>query len=337
MTQEQLAERLMISTAAVSKWEARNTYPDITMLLPLAEIFGVTVDNLLGYDEERANADVDNILAEIQRQFVAGRFSEVRELIRKARKKYPHDFRIMNKYMWELAGGSSGSNTESLLNSRDELTQICDCILDGCMQDDLRADAIHMKAKLLHADGDTKAALVLLSRLPAWYAPIAKEQLFDRDTYEFRYWNRKNCYGLMDVMAIKLARTVRFDPILSVSEKMQRMEAIAEAFSDLCGRDDLACFSIGETAIYGVAASMITMECATVEDIVRIREKQFSAMVKMMHLAESDDVLKELIRTTYQSDDLVRWQINRLLTSSHPNFAKLRDEPMYMDMIRKWS
>ena len=37
LTQEQLADLLGISTAAVSKWEARNTYPDITMLFPLAE------------------------------------------------------------------------------------------------------------------------------------------------------------------------------------------------------------------------------------------------------------------------------------------------------------
>ena len=63
LTQEQLAELLGISTAAVSKWEARNTYPDITMLFPLAEIFGVSVDTLLGYDEAKAKNEVENILA----------------------------------------------------------------------------------------------------------------------------------------------------------------------------------------------------------------------------------------------------------------------------------
>ena len=38
MTQEQLASLLSVSTAAVSKWEARNTYPDVTLLFPLAEL-----------------------------------------------------------------------------------------------------------------------------------------------------------------------------------------------------------------------------------------------------------------------------------------------------------
>ena len=51
LTQEQLAELLCVSTAAVSKWESKNTYPDITLLFPLASIFGVTIDELMGYDE----------------------------------------------------------------------------------------------------------------------------------------------------------------------------------------------------------------------------------------------------------------------------------------------
>ncbi len=228
LTQEQLAELLTISTAAVSKWEAKNTYPDITMLFPLAEIFDVTVDELLGYDEAKAKADVDKILAEYQRLYVEGRFSEGKELICNARKKYPHDYRIMNKYMWDVAGGSAGNDSETLLKNKDELTQLCDCILEGCTQDDLRAEAINMKAKLLHAAGDTEAALEILSKLPAWYAPIVKEQLFGKDTAEYRYWNRKNCYGLMYGMSIKLARIIRFDPTLSVEEKIKRLEPMVK-------------------------------------------------------------------------------------------------------------
>ena len=62
-TQEQLAELLCVSGAAVSKWEAKNTYPDITLLLPLAEIFGVGVEALLGYDEASAEEEAEQCLA----------------------------------------------------------------------------------------------------------------------------------------------------------------------------------------------------------------------------------------------------------------------------------
>ncbi len=36
LTQEQLAARLGVSAPAVSKWETNSSYPDITLLCPLA-------------------------------------------------------------------------------------------------------------------------------------------------------------------------------------------------------------------------------------------------------------------------------------------------------------
>lgn len=48
MTQSQLAGSLGISAQAVSKWESGLSCPDIMMLVPLADIFGVSTDILLG-------------------------------------------------------------------------------------------------------------------------------------------------------------------------------------------------------------------------------------------------------------------------------------------------
>lgn len=47
MTQAELAERLMVTDKAVSKWENGKGYPDITLLEPIAEVFGVSVMELL--------------------------------------------------------------------------------------------------------------------------------------------------------------------------------------------------------------------------------------------------------------------------------------------------
>ena len=337
LTQEQLAELLTISTAAVSKWEAKNTYPDITMLFPLAEIFGVTVDELMGYDEAKAKADVDKILAEYQQFGVDGRFEEREKLIVDARKKYPHDYRIMNAYMWDKAGGNAGNDAETLLKNKDELTHICDLILEGCNQDNIRVEAINMKAKLLHASGDTDGALEILSRLPTRYASIAKEQLFAKDTEEYRYWNKWNCYGSMDIMAIKLARIIRFDQSLSVSEKIQHLEPMAEAFAEMGKKKDLVFFCIGEQAIYAILAGMLTADNASIEDVIRIREKQITSMRKIMSLAENDNVLKELIKNTYKTDDMVDWLVTRLLYSPHPQFSELRENSKYMDMLNNMS
>lgn len=46
-TQKELAQRLFVSDKAVSKWECAASMPDISLLIPLSEILGVTVTELL--------------------------------------------------------------------------------------------------------------------------------------------------------------------------------------------------------------------------------------------------------------------------------------------------
>lgn len=48
MTQRQLAYYLKVSTQAVSKWEREQAYPDMTLLVPISRLFGVTLDELFG-------------------------------------------------------------------------------------------------------------------------------------------------------------------------------------------------------------------------------------------------------------------------------------------------
>ena len=48
ITQDRLADQLGVTAQAVSKWENDQSCPDITMLPRLAEIFGISTDELLG-------------------------------------------------------------------------------------------------------------------------------------------------------------------------------------------------------------------------------------------------------------------------------------------------
>ena len=50
LTQDQMAERLGVTAQAVSKWENDQSCPDITMLPRLAELFGISTDELLGME-----------------------------------------------------------------------------------------------------------------------------------------------------------------------------------------------------------------------------------------------------------------------------------------------
>ena len=52
LTQEELASHMGVSPQAVSKWENDQTCPDISALPKLAQLFGVTVDELLEGKQE---------------------------------------------------------------------------------------------------------------------------------------------------------------------------------------------------------------------------------------------------------------------------------------------
>lgn len=61
LTQEDVADFLGITPQSVSKWERGESYPDITLLPALANIFETSIDLLIGMDTIRAEATRYNI------------------------------------------------------------------------------------------------------------------------------------------------------------------------------------------------------------------------------------------------------------------------------------
>lgn len=47
ITQAELADRLNVSDKTISKWETGKGYPDITLLEPISQVFGITLTELL--------------------------------------------------------------------------------------------------------------------------------------------------------------------------------------------------------------------------------------------------------------------------------------------------
>lgn len=70
LTQRALAEKLLISDKTVSKWECGNGLPEISLMMPLCEILGITVNELLSgkrltSSEYQKNAE-ENIMSLIK-------------------------------------------------------------------------------------------------------------------------------------------------------------------------------------------------------------------------------------------------------------------------------
>ena len=64
LTQEELAEQLNVTYQAISKWENETGMPDISQIIPLASVFGVSTDVLFGTLGTSDNDELKKILDE---------------------------------------------------------------------------------------------------------------------------------------------------------------------------------------------------------------------------------------------------------------------------------
>ncbi len=69
MTQMELADRLNISFQAVSNWERGNSMPDISKLPELAELFGISIDELLGKKSELISNIIEGDMEGVFRKY----------------------------------------------------------------------------------------------------------------------------------------------------------------------------------------------------------------------------------------------------------------------------
>ena len=77
LTQEQVAQFIGVSRAAVSKWEQGQSYPDIVLLPKLAMYFNMSIDELLGYEPQLTAAAIEKIYAQLAKNFTEQPFEEV--------------------------------------------------------------------------------------------------------------------------------------------------------------------------------------------------------------------------------------------------------------------
>ena len=295
VAQEQIAEVLGISVTAVSKWERMETYPDITLLFPLAHYFGVTVDELMGYDEERIQAEIDETLA-YYRSLWMTEPEKARKIIQKAYRDYPNDYLVMHYYMWNIAGDMADNEAEVLLANKEEFLAICEKILSGCTEEVVRLNAWNMKAKILHAEGKTEEALqIYREKYPTWYDTRDQkiEQLFAKDTPEFKRYLSMNRYELAKFSVDKKMKDIWFCREVTIKEKTELSFALADAlemFGKSTGDEEaVLLLSVVYTCLEGYLYRFNAFE----EFGTVLKEKKAAAEKACENLAKQNEYVKE--------------------------------------------
>lgn len=90
LTQEDVTEYLGITAQSVSKWERGESYPDITFLPALANIFETSVDLLIGMDTIRAEETRYNIHKKAVAYQRCGDYNSAEQTYRDALLIYPN-------------------------------------------------------------------------------------------------------------------------------------------------------------------------------------------------------------------------------------------------------
>ena len=338
ITQEQLSVAMNVTCAAVSKWERGETYPDITLLQPLSYFFGVTLDELMGYDQEKIQAEIDEVID----LYIENRHTKRgREIIIKAYHDYPNDYRIMHYYMWNIGGDWADNDPKVLIAHKDEFLSICEKILNGCTEENIRLDAWNMRAKILHAEGKTEEALeIYKTKFMNWYITSGQktEQLFAKDTEEYYFHVRKNMYELVDFAADKLGRTVFFDPSLSMEEKTERALRYGDLMLHAFEETGEAFFLMIARTFLGRMENDLNYRGGTAEQVIAVMDKNLYATKKLEDMRAKNQALNHAFDSYGEaiSENFFKFNLDYRANAKGGRRAELLQNPDYQAVLDKY-
>lgn len=155
ITQEKLAAYLNVSCQAVSKWENGTAAPDLQLIVPLANYFGVSTDELLCKNDEIMQADLEEYRKKDAELSCRGEVRKSIELWRGAVAKYPGDFECLCNLaycLFRAKNSTDFSNDEKTADKYiNEAIEICERILNDCTVNEWRDGARQMLV-LIHGN-----------------------------------------------------------------------------------------------------------------------------------------------------------------------------------------
>ena len=170
VTQEEVASFIGVTKASVSKWETKQSLPDILLLPVLASYYGVTVDELLGYKPQLGKEQIQKIYHDLAAEFAEKPFEEVMDASRKLVKKYYscYSFLLQISFLW-LNHYTFAEDPKSQMGILDETVELCTHIIENCKDISICNDATVLKAIMDLQRGRPQEALDLVEDMLSPY------------------------------------------------------------------------------------------------------------------------------------------------------------------------
>jgi len=167
LTQQQMAERLGVSSAAVSKWELGASYPDVTLLPALARVLKIDLNTLMSFEREPDRKEITDLLMQVndlaKAQGIDAAIARAQEILQ----EYPACGALLFGLAATLQGWMMMSGMPEGEKERNE------ALLEGWYlraadsdDSEAREAAAHLMAARYLARGEAESAEKLMNRLP---------------------------------------------------------------------------------------------------------------------------------------------------------------------------
>lgn len=346
ITQEELAEYIGVSKAAVSKWEIGMTYPDISLLPRLASYFNISIDELMGYKPQMDTADIRKWYSRLAREFAEGAFEETLEQSRKLAKQYcacyPLLFHIGSLLVNHAMLAGTQERTYQVI---EEAKAIFSRVRTDSTDPKLGKEALQMEAYCLLALQQPAEALDLLEEDSPEIGPaeplLASAYQMTGNTLDAKRVLQAGIYKqvvafcnlLPSYMNLSMDDPERFEKLCT------RFQAVADAFQlqHLHPGLLLSCYFIMARgwAVLGESRKALDM-------LGKYTDLATSSIYPLhLHGDSFFDLLDEWFRdvlilgTTLPRDDAV---IRRSMTQAlkeDPAFEQLKEEPRFQNMVSR--
>lgn len=166
ITQEELGKFIGVSTAAVSKWESGNSYPDITFLPLLADFFDVSIDKLLNYKVELSDVEAKKITRECIALFNSGDFctaiSKSEEYILKYKNSYLLKLKmacLFIMYLWKA------NDEERIKKTKIRIKELFEDIVQNAYKEELVEQALYQLSGIYCEEKKYDKAIKALNKI----------------------------------------------------------------------------------------------------------------------------------------------------------------------------
>ena len=147
VTQDELAAFLNVTKASVSKWENRQSFPDIMLLPQIASYFDLSIDDLLGYEPQMSKEQIKKCYHDLASDFAGLPFDEVlqksKALVKEYYSCYAFLFQICVLWLNHCMLAKEPERQTEVMN---DIVGVCEHIRAGCKDIGICSDALILKA-----------------------------------------------------------------------------------------------------------------------------------------------------------------------------------------------